>query len=106
MLFRSTGYSSLLYLKRLPVDILKIDRSFVEGLGRHRGDEVIVEAVVGVSRALGIELIAEGVESTDQAERLLALGCEHLQGFLYSPPCEAQAITAMLAERGGAVWGR
>ncbi|MEB3256491.1 MAG: bifunctional diguanylate cyclase/phosphodiesterase [Synechococcaceae cyanobacterium] len=98
-----TGYSSLLYLKRFPVGILKIDRSFIDGLGRDRGDEVIVEAVVGVARALGIELIAEGVETPGQAERLLALGCDRLQGFLFSPAREAATIEAMLPamQRGG-----
>jgi diguanylate cyclase (GGDEF)-like protein len=99
-----TGYSSLLYLKRLPVGILKIDRSFIQGLGQHRGDEVIVEAVVRVSQALGIELIAEGVETAHQAQRLLALGCDRLQGFLYSPARDAQWVSAMLAEQGSAVW--
>ncbi|MFO0037720.1 MAG: putative bifunctional diguanylate cyclase/phosphodiesterase [Synechococcaceae cyanobacterium] len=99
-----TGYSSLLYLKRLPVGILKIDRSFIQGLGQHRGDEVIVEAVVRVSQALGIEPIAEGVETAHQAERLLALGCDRLQGFLYSPARDAAWVAAMLAEQGSAVW--
>ena len=101
-----TGYSSLLYLKRFPVGALKIDRSFIHGLGRDRDDEVIVEAVVGVSRALGIELIAEGVETVHQAERLLALGCDRLQGFLYSPARDPEAITAMLADRGNPAWAR
>ena len=98
-----TGYSSLLYLKRFPVGILKIDRSFIDGLGRDRDDEVIVEAVVGVARALGIEIIAEGVETPSQAERLLALGCDRLQGFLFSPAREADAIESLLPEmnRGG-----
>jgi diguanylate cyclase (GGDEF)-like protein len=91
-----TGYSSLLYLKRLPVGILKIDRSFIQGLGHDRGDDVIVEAVVGVSRALGIELIAEGVETRSQAEHLVALGCQRLQGFFYSPAREAATIERML----------
>jgi diguanylate cyclase (GGDEF)-like protein len=99
-----TGYSSLLYLKRLPVGILKIDRSFIQGLGQHRGDEVIVEAVVRVSQALGIEPIAEGVETAHQAERLLALGCDRLQGFLYSPARDAAWVAAMLAEQGSAMW--
>ena len=86
--------------------VLKIDRSFIQGLGRDRDDEVIVEAVVGVSRALGIELIAEGVETMHQAEWLQALGCDRLQGFLYSPALEPDAITAMLADRGNLAWAR
>ncbi|MFM7265058.1 MAG: putative bifunctional diguanylate cyclase/phosphodiesterase [Cyanobium sp.] len=99
-----TGYSSLLYLKRFPVGVLKIDRSFIDGLGRDRDDEVIVEAVVGVSQALGIELIAEGVETVQQAEWLLALGCEKLQGFLFSPARESSEILKMLAQKGWAAW--
>jgi EAL domain-containing protein (putative c-di-GMP-specific phosphodiesterase class I) len=101
-----TGYSSLLYLKRFPVGVLKIDRSFIDGLGRDRDDEVIVEAVVGVSQALGIELIAEGVETAQQAEWLLALGCDRLQGFLFSPARESEDIRRMLAEERWAAWAR
>ena len=99
-----TGYSSLLYLKRFPVGVLKIDRSFIDGLGRDRDDEVIVEAVVGVSQALGIELIAEGVETAQQAEWLLALGCDRLQGFLFSPARESEDIRRMLIEEPWAAW--
>ena len=99
-----TGYSSLLYLKRFPVGMLKIDRSFIDGLGRDRDDEVIVEAVVGVSQALGIELIAEGVETMQQAQWLLALGCDRLQGYLFSPAREAEVVKAMLEQKGCAAW--
>ena len=84
--------------------MLKIDRSFIDGLGRDRGDEVIVEAVVGVARALGIEIIAEGVETPSQAERLLALGCDRLQGFLFSPAREADAIESLLPEMNLGGW--
>lgn len=101
-----TGYSSLLYLKRFPVGMLKIDRSFINGLGRDRDDEVIVEAVVGVSRALGIELIAEGVETVHQAERLRALGCDRLQGYLFSPARDAEEVRQMLSRQGSAAWAR
>ena len=90
-----TGYSSLSYLKRLPIDVLKIDRSFVDGLGADADDSAIVEAVVGLGRALHLSLLAEGVETDGQAARLRALGCQLGQGFLWSrplPPAELEAF--------------
>ncbi|MEI7666087.1 MAG: bifunctional diguanylate cyclase/phosphodiesterase [Synechococcaceae cyanobacterium ELA263] len=91
-----TGYSSLLYLKRFPVGILKIDRSFIDGLGVDREDEVIVKAVIGVARALDIELVAEGVETERQLEMLVELGCDCVQGYLFGRPCDAEAAEALL----------
>jgi diguanylate cyclase (GGDEF)-like protein len=75
-----TGYSSLSYLKRFPVGILKIDRSFIQGLGNDSEDEVIVETVITMARSLGLEVIAEGVENDQQAEWLRFHGCHYLQG--------------------------
>lgn len=80
------GYSSLRYLRRFPVEILKIDRSFVWGLGRNRDDEVIVEAVIRMAHSMGIKVVAEGVEIHEQADFLLGLGCDFLQGYLYGRP--------------------
>ncbi len=91
-----TGYSSLLYLKRFPVGILKIDRSFIDGLGVDREDEVIVKAVIGVARALDIDLVAEGVETERQLEMLMELGCDYVQGYLFGRPCDAEAAEALL----------
>ncbi|HET9170882.1 MAG TPA: EAL domain-containing protein [Actinospica sp.] len=81
-----TGYSSLAHLRDIPVDALKIDRVFVDGLGEHRGDDAIVVAVITLAHALGLRAIAEGVECPEQRERLRELGCDLFQGYLYSPP--------------------
>lgn len=78
-----TGYSSLSYLKMLPVQQLKIDRSFVEGIGRNAGDEAIIRTIMELARSLGFEVVAEGVETVEQADFLAALGCEQLQGYLH-----------------------
>lgn len=78
-----TGYSSLSYLKMLPVQQLKIDRSFVDGIGQNTGDEAIIRTVMELARSLGFEVVAEGVETVDQADFLAGLGCEQLQGHLH-----------------------
>jgi diguanylate cyclase (GGDEF)-like protein/PAS domain S-box-containing protein len=92
-----TGYSSLRYLQRYPLDGLKVDRTFVAGLGdRGDGDGAIVEAIVGMARALGMGVIPEGVETEGQLERLTAMGCDHAQGFLLSRPLPAPALEALL----------
>jgi diguanylate cyclase (GGDEF)-like protein len=91
-----TGYSSLSYLKRFPVDVLKIDRTFVSGLGREAEDSAIVEAVIGMARTLDLGVIAEGVETLAQAEALRALGCERAQGFWFGRPRPASEITPLL----------
>ncbi|HLJ03738.1 MAG TPA: EAL domain-containing protein [Solirubrobacteraceae bacterium] len=93
-----TGYSSLSYLPQLPLDILKIDRSFIDGLGVEAHDTAITEAIVAMSRALSLSVVAEGVEQEHQAVELLRLGCEMAQGFFFSPPVSAQEVTAMLQE--------
>jgi diguanylate cyclase (GGDEF)-like protein/PAS domain S-box-containing protein len=81
-----TGYSSLTYLKHLPLDTLKIDQSFVDGLGRDSCDEAIVASALGISRALGLSAVAEGVETPAQLAVLRTLGCEVAQGFYFSKP--------------------
>jgi diguanylate cyclase (GGDEF)-like protein/PAS domain S-box-containing protein len=84
-----TGYSSLSYVKRLPVRRLKIDQSFVQNLEQSANDEVIVRAIVNLGHSLGLTVIAEGVETRGQFERLAALGCDEIQGDLLSPPLSA-----------------
>jgi EAL domain-containing protein (putative c-di-GMP-specific phosphodiesterase class I) len=94
-----TGYSSLAYLKRFPVDVLKIDRSFVDGLGDDPEDTAIVTAIISMSRALGVDVVAEGVETRRQLEELRRLGCDRAQGYLFSraaPPEEFWAVTDSL----------
>lgn len=91
-----TGYSSLSYLKRLPIDVLKIDQSFVRDMLDDRSDAAIIEAIVRLGQALDLELIAEGVETQPQVERLLQLGCDLMQGYLYCRPMPFQQLSLFL----------
>ncbi|MEF2074207.1 putative bifunctional diguanylate cyclase/phosphodiesterase [Consotaella aegiceratis] len=97
-----TGYSSISYLRTYGIDKLKIDRSFVRQLGANDDIDSIVEAIVGLARAMNIQVTAEGVESLAQRNRLVDLGCDELQGFLMSRPIEAEEFRALLANGGGA----
>jgi diguanylate cyclase (GGDEF)-like protein/PAS domain S-box-containing protein len=95
-----TGYSSLAYLKNFRIDTLKIDRSFVAGLGSDAGDAAIVGAIVAMARNLNIGVIAEGVEEPRQARVLLERGCPVMQGYLFSAPLDEEAFVKVL--RAGA----
>ena len=92
-----TGFSSLSFVRQFSVDMIKIDRSFVQGVTLNAEDRAIVAAVAGIANGLGIVCVAEGVETREQALELRALGCGLLQGHLASPPAAPEQITAMLA---------
>ncbi len=101
-----TGFSSLTYLKRFPVDVLKIDRSFVAGLCLDPQDRAIVASVIDLAHAFGLTTTAEGVETDEQLAQLRALGCEQGQGYLWSRPLPADAAGRWLAERAVGVSSR
>ena len=87
-----TGYSSLSYLRKLPSEELKIDRSFVLDLESSSDARAIVDAVVKLAQALGLKVVAEGVETEEQQDILRSLGCNELQGFLFAKPMSAKAL--------------
>jgi diguanylate cyclase (GGDEF)-like protein/PAS domain S-box-containing protein len=92
-----TGYSNLAYLKRFPVDFLKVDKAFVDGLEDNPEDMAIVKAIVDLARAMGMQTIAEGIESSGQAGHLRTLACELGQGYYFSEPVSAAEASALLA---------
>ena len=91
-----TGYSSLSYLKRLPLDLLKIDQSFIRDCTRDVNDAEIVRAIIAMARNLRLELIAEGVETQEQLDFLQTQSCHTFQGYLYSPPVAEQDFIEIL----------
>jgi Amt family ammonium transporter len=96
-----TGYSSLTHLKRFPVDELKVDRSFVAGLGTSGKDGAIVNAVVALAHSLGLTAVAEGVETADQHARLQDLGCDVGQGYYFGRPGSAEDLFSAIGAAGG-----
>jgi diguanylate cyclase len=94
-----SGYSSLNYLRRLPVDVLKIDKSFVMNMATNEHDAVIVRSTIDLGHNLGLRVVAEGVESREVWDRLGALGCDTAQGFYLSRPIPAAALDDWLEGR-------
>ena len=92
-----TGYASLRHLKQFPVDIIKIDRSFVRDMDVDPGDEAIIRAVVNLGRSLGIKVVAEGIETQQQSARLVGLECDFGQGFLFSKAVAASRVPALVS---------
>jgi EAL domain-containing protein (putative c-di-GMP-specific phosphodiesterase class I) len=95
-----TGFSALEYFKRFAVQGLKLDRSFIGGLGHSRVDTAIVTATLAFAQALGLSVTAEGIETIEQLDRLRALGCLQGQGYLFSPAVPAEDLPALIALRG------
>lgn len=91
-----TGYSSLSYLKRFPIDAVKIDRSFIKDITENPDDSAIASAVLGMSHAMNLTVVAEGVETQEQLEHLAALGCDEMQGYLISKPVPAEEFEKYL----------
>jgi len=91
-----TGYASLAYLKRLPIDVLKIDKSFTDGILHDADDIAIVNAIYGLAKGLGLKLVAEGIETLEQLEKIKELGVDYGQGYFWSPPKPADQYIALL----------
>jgi EAL domain-containing protein (putative c-di-GMP-specific phosphodiesterase class I) len=95
-----TGFSSLAYLRQFPLDFVKIDQSFVQGLTRGSGEDAIVNAIIALSHAFGLEVVAEGVETQAQLALLKDLGCDQAQGFLLAKPGDPSAVDELVMAGG------
>jgi EAL domain-containing protein (putative c-di-GMP-specific phosphodiesterase class I) len=93
-----TGYSSLAYLRQFPIDVLKIDKRFVDDLASNNDDREIASAILAMGHALRLSVIAEGVETGEQLAFLEANGCDSYQGYFFSPPLPAPAFARLLSE--------
>jgi EAL domain-containing protein (putative c-di-GMP-specific phosphodiesterase class I) len=100
-----TGYSSLNYLRELPVHTVKIDYSFVTEIEHSRKGAALVAAIVGMAHGLGIDLVAEGVENSVQAEYLESLGCYTMQGFMFSKPLAVEQFLQLVADQRATIPG-
>jgi EAL domain-containing protein (putative c-di-GMP-specific phosphodiesterase class I) len=91
-----TGYSSVGYVRQFPLDSVKIDKSFVQGLTTGAEDAAIAQAIIKMAHALGLSTVAEGVESADELARLQQLGCDYVQGFYFAAPLTADAVDGLM----------
>jgi EAL domain-containing protein (putative c-di-GMP-specific phosphodiesterase class I) len=98
-----TGYSSLAYLQRFPIDILKIDKSFVDNVDGAATDAVLTQAIVELAHTMHLIPIAEGVERVEQAAALDGIGCEFAQGFYFAPPVDAEAFERLVQSQSGSI---
>jgi EAL domain-containing protein (putative c-di-GMP-specific phosphodiesterase class I) len=98
-----TGYSSLTYLQRFNFDKLKIDRGFVQPLGRNAESNALIQAIVALGRALDLTLLAEGVETEEQRVLLRLAGCEEMQGYLFAKPASRETLDRLLANAGPSI---
>jgi EAL domain-containing protein (putative c-di-GMP-specific phosphodiesterase class I) len=94
-----TGHSSLKYVSLLPISIIKIDRSFVSNCALRKPDALILEAIVTMGHALGLKVLAEGVETHEQARMLRDQGCDEVQGYLYGRPVSAEQLIGLLRKQ-------
>jgi diguanylate cyclase len=95
-----TGYSALSYLRQLPVEVLKIDRTFVTGIADDATARTVAEAIIRLGEAFSLIVVAEGVETAEQARTLSELGCGYAQGYYFQRPADAASTAAHLAEQG------
>jgi len=93
-----TGYSSLSYLRRIPVDYIKIDKSFIDDICTNHEDNILVSTIIAMSKALGKEVVAEGVETKEQLQLLIDLGCDYIQGYYFSKPLSAKKLHSYLTD--------
>ncbi|HEX6943412.1 MAG TPA: EAL domain-containing protein, partial [Gemmatimonadaceae bacterium] len=101
-----TGYSSLSHLQQFPVDILKIDRSFLQRMHQGPNDAALIRTIITLAKLLSLRTIAEGVEDCEQQEQLRSLGCDSAQGFLFGRPMSAEEVDARYSSSGNAAVGR
>ena len=93
-----TGYSSLGYLQRLPIDTLKIDRTFINQMGKDGSGSEIVRTILALAQDLGMKVVAEGIETNEQLEKLIKMDCEYGQGYLFNKPVDSQTAGTLLAK--------